>query len=89
MMLKPYTTEKSLKLAKEGVFTFIATTNVNKLEVAKFLKRLHAVTVERVTVINRKPKAARAFKKIMVKVAKNQKIPGFETVQEPKDAKKT
>lgn len=94
MRIKPYITEKSLRLAKDGIFTFTTDKLANKIELAKILKKLHNVKIEKVSAANVKPTAksfkrraglTKGFKKMIVRTAKGKKIPGFETMAQIKD----
>lgn len=93
MIIKPYITEKTLREAKDGVFTFRIDKTVNKIVASTALQKLHKVKVLAAKVINVKPSPIRfkgksghrqGFKKLLVRISKGQKIPGFEIVEKSK-----
>lgn len=90
MKIKPYVTEKTLKQAKDGVFTFTTDRKINKLAFGSMLKKLHKVDILKIATLNQKPSARRfkgykgktkAYRKMVVRIKKGQKIPGFEVVE--------
>ncbi len=96
MKLIPVMTEKSMKLTKEGGFTFWVPMNLNKLEIRKIIEDTYSVNVTAVRTINLKPSVKKnakgknqkikAGKKAMVFLKDGQKIDVFE---EEKKVKKT
>mgnify|MGYP001581028036 CR=1 FL=1 len=86
---KPVITEKSLRDAASGEYTFEVAKTANKIQIAKAVAELFKVDVKRVKtnilknrskrVLRTKQKAILpAIKKAMVKVGKEQKIDIFE-----------
>lgn len=95
MMIKPYITEKSIGQAKNGVFTFVADRAANKITISRLLEKLHSVSVIDVTSSVLKPRSRqfrgyagkeKTIKKMMVTIKAGQKIPGFEVVEDKKEA---
>ena len=93
MILRPIITEKSMKLAENGFYTFEVDKNDNKPTVAKLVADKFNVTVLAVKTINvkgetksqkrvRKTFKTAGFKKAIVQVGKGQKIAMFETPKE-------
>lgn len=87
-MLKPLYTEKSLKLAKEGMYTFMVDKGANKMslkaEIAK-LFGVHVVTIKTITVKGESGRNARGshystkpLKKAIVTLKDKEKIDLFE-----------
>lgn len=90
---RPMLTEKSMKLAGAGKYTFEVDKNATKLQVAQEVVKKFNVKVIRVKIINtkgenksqrrvRKFYQTTGFKKAIVQIEKGQKIAIFET---PKD----
>ncbi len=86
---KPIITEKSMKLAQTGLYTFSVNPDSNKLQVAKFVADKFKVKVLSVKIINVKGKSkaqrkvrgsylTAGIKKALVQVDKGQKIALFE-----------
>ena len=86
---KPVITERSLKDAQNGIFTFKAALKSNKIEVAKEIERLFKVHVAGITseIIKgkkkfvgkkRAAKYGKDTKKVRVKLVKGEKIDLFE-----------
>lgn len=97
ILKRPIITEKSMLLAKNGLFTFEVDKNANKLQIAKMVAEKFNVKVVKVKVINvkgaqksqrrtRKLYTTAGFKKAMVQLKKGEKIALFET---PKDEEVT
>lgn len=93
ILQKPIITEKSMKLAGNGLYTFLVSKAANKLQIAKTVKELFKVDVINVKTINvkgvvkmqrrvRKSFKTSAFKKALVQVKKGQIIPIFEAPKE-------
>ena len=84
---RPIITEKSYKLMEENKYTFEIDRKSNKLEVKSAIQEIFDVTVEKVNIINVKPKKRRVGrytgltrnrKKAIVTLAEGQKIADFE-----------
>ena len=84
---RPIITEKSYNLIEEGKYTFEVGKGCNKLEVKMACEKLFNVKVDKVNIMNVKPKARRvgrytgltaAKKKAIVKLAEGHKIAEFE-----------
>ena len=84
---RPIITEKSYMLMEESKYTFEVDRKSNKLEVKLAVEEIFDVTVEKVNIINVKPKKRRVGrytgltrnkKKAIVTLAKGQKIDEFE-----------
>lgn len=89
IIYKPIITEKSLKDASLGVFTFIVDKSADKLKIKKTIEDMFGVHVENVSSIIVKGKTKRVgkkraeikrpdFKKVMVKLKPGEKIGLFE-----------
>jgi large subunit ribosomal protein L23 len=88
MKVTPILTEKSLNVAKDGKYTFVVDTGLNKLEIAKLISFIYEVHVKTVRTLNYKTGEKRntrgrkvtikAFKKAVVTLAKDEKIDAFE-----------
>lgn len=83
----PYITEKSLKLTKQQIYTFVCPKNVEKISIASKIGRFYQVKVESVKTIKKRPilkKTGRksgsgpVLKKVLIKIKKGQTIAGFE-----------
>lgn len=90
---KPFITEKSMRLASVGLYTFVVAKGANKLSVARAVADKFKVKVLSVKIINTKPEEKRhrrsgkyfstsTFKKALVQVAKGQSIALFEVPKE-------
>ena len=84
---RPIITEKSYQLMEDNKYTFEVDRKSNKLEVKLAVQEIFDVTVEKVNIINSKPKKRRVGrhvgltrhkKKAIVKLAAGEKIPEFE-----------
>ena len=84
---RPIITEKSYQLMEENKFTFEVDRKSNKLEVKLAVQEIFDVKVEKVNIINVKPKMRRVGrhsgltrnkKKAIVTLAAGQKIADFE-----------
>ena len=93
ILRRPIITEKSMKLAKDGFYTFEIDKEAKKPQVAKAVADKFSVKVASVKIINikgqvkqqrsvRKSFTAAAIKKAIVQVGKGQKIAIFETPKE-------
>lgn len=93
ILLKPHISEKSMKLAGKGEYTFAVAKDADKKQVKKAVEDKFKVNVLKVAIINikggvRSQKRVRkfyrttGFKKAIVKLAKDQKIAIFETPKE-------
>lgn len=83
----PYITEKTLSLAKRGQYTLIVPRSNKKIASAKAVEEFFGVQVASIQIL-KKPSVRRRFrrqvgqgpilKKIIVRLKKGGKIPGFE-----------
>ncbi len=96
IILKPLITEKSMKMAASGVYTFIVAKRASKPEIAKEVARMFSVDVINVKTLVQKGKVkmqrkvrkfyhAKDIKKAMVQLKQGQKLAIFETVKEEED----
>lgn len=83
---RPIITEKTTKLAENGVYTFEVDMKANKIEIANAIEKIFNVKVVNVNTLNVLPKAKRvgkyaglksAYAKAMVKLQAGDKIEGF------------
>jgi len=92
-ILKPIITEKSMKLAQNGLYTFEVVKEASKPVIAKAIAEKFNVKVLKVKIINVKGKTksqrrvrklyqTAGFKKALVQLAKGQKLAIFETPKE-------
>jgi len=92
ILTKPIITEKSLKDASNGVFTFEVNKYANKIEIKKAIEEMFKVHVKRVTTTLRKGKERRVgnkrlivknpdSKRARVKLLAGEKIDLFEVGQ--------
>lgn len=90
---RPIITEKSMKLAEQGLYVFEVSKSATKPQVGKFVARKFGVKVIKVKTINvkgqlksqrrvRKLYKTAGFKKALVQVKKGEKIAIFETPKE-------
>lgn len=90
---RPIITEKSMKLAKGGLYTFEVDKNATKLQIGKIVAEKFNVKVVNVKTITSKGKTksqkrvrktykTSGFKKALVQVKKGEKIAIFETPKE-------
>lgn len=93
VLTKPHTTEKSMKLASFGEYTFLVSKKATKNMIAKIVAEKFKVDVISIKTINikgearsqrrvRKSYQTSGFKKAIVKIKKGQKISIFETPKE-------
>lgn len=93
ILTKPIITEKSMKLAQDGLYVFEVVKNATKPLIAKAVAEKFKVTVTRVRVMNVKAKVRSqkkvrrlyktgGIKKALVQVKKGDKIAIFETPKE-------
>lgn len=91
MLRRPILTEKSMKLAKNGLYTFEVDKNDTKQAIAKLISEKFKVDVIKVATLNIKGKVKSqkmvrknyqkpSFKKAAVQLKKGQKLPIFETL---------
>lgn len=89
IIIRPIITEKSAFLREQSQFVFEVAPDSNKIEIKKAVEELFKVHVEKVRVINVKPKPRRvrlapgytkAWKKAIVTLKKGESIPFFEGV---------
>ena len=86
ILIRPLITERSTELMAEGKYVFVVAKEANKIEIAKAVKEIFNVTVEKVHTINVKGKKKRVgrnvgkrpnYKKAIVKLAANETIEFF------------
>lgn len=87
--ITPIITEKSIKDAKSGKYTFKLPVNIRKNEVKNLINELFGVHVKKVwtmkkgmkkkMTISRKIKKIKAYKKVIVSLSDKEKIDVFET----------
>ena len=93
ILQKPIISEKSMKLAGDGLYTFLVNRSSTKPQIAKAVKEAFKVDIINFKTINvkgevkmqrriRKNFTTKAFKKALVQVKKGQIIPIFETPKE-------
>lgn len=93
VLLKPHISEKSMKLAGRGEYTFEVVKEANKIQVKKAVEDKFKVLVLKVAMLNtkgelrqqkrvRKSYQTKGFKKAIVTVQKGQVIPIFEAPKE-------
>ena len=98
VLIRPFITEKSMREAGMGKFTFIVATTATKYQIADVVEQQFKVDVLKVQTITTKGRTQRvgkrrteqtmaAFKKAIVTLKKGQKIDMFEVPEEKKDAK--
>ncbi len=90
IIIRPVLTEKTYRLqAENNQYVFEVARDANKVEVKKAIEELFRVNVEKVQIINVKPKPkrlrrapgkTRAWKKAIVRLRKGETIPLFEGV---------
>lgn len=89
IVIRPIITEKTAMLREYGQFVFEVAPDSNKHEIKRAVEELFKVHVEKVRVINVKPKPkrvrlapgyTRAWKKAIVTLRKGESIPFFEGV---------
>lgn len=87
IIVRPLITEKSTAMMAEGEYVFEVAKSANKVEIAKAVKSIFKVEVERVNTINVRAKKkrvgrfvgkTRSYKKAIVKLADGASIPFFE-----------
>lgn len=87
-MIQPVITEKSYSLANQGWYTFAVDRKLSKNQARKIIEDLYKVKVVKIKSLNKKTEIKRSiktrkiikkpsFKKIIVKLAKDQKIDLF------------
>lgn len=97
--LEPLLTEKSLKEAKEGRYTFMTPVGLTKFQIKEIISKSLKVTVKRVRVVKvgeelkrsgatRHLRQVLATKKAIVTIGDKDKIDLFEEVKKPKKKKK-
>lgn len=98
VLKKPLLTEKSMKLVKDGYFTFLVDKDARKEDVVKSVKALFAVDPVSIKVANYKGEVklrrnrkgytkTSGYKKAMVQLKKGQKINIFQPVEEKVEIK--
>ena len=91
MIVRPVLTEKSLKDAKEGKYTFSVAYCTTKYKIAELVGKVFGVHVKKVWVIKKGPELKRSYsrknptmrlaqKRAVVTLAKGEKIEIFEEV---------
>ncbi|MBI4032199.1 50S ribosomal protein L23 [Candidatus Berkelbacteria bacterium] len=97
LILKPVVTEKSMRLAETGRYTFFVPGETSKIAIAKLVSELYKVTVEsvRIAKLPGKPKRRGAVSgftspktKAIVALTKGQTIPGYELALETPEGTK-
>ncbi len=100
MLKRPIVTEKSMKLASLGSYTFEVDKNATKKAIAKLIADKFKVDVIKVSTLNVKGKVksqrkvrknyqTASYKKAVVKLKKGQKIALFETLGKPEEVSVT
>ncbi len=100
ILQKPIITEKAMKMAGLGAYTFLVNKDSNKLTIAKAVTEQFKVDVLTVKIINvkgelkmqrraRKNYMTKGFKKAIVQIKKGQIIPLFEAPKESASAEAT
>ncbi len=97
IIFEPVVTEKTLKQAAEGRYTFFVAPRANKIQIKKTIAELYKVEVIACNMANSKAEEKmvrgrfhakiKAKKKAIVTLKKGQKIPGFgveEKTEKPK-----
>ena len=93
VLKKPVLTEKSMRLAKDGYFTFLVDRNASKAAIIKAVKNIFGVDPVSSKVLNYKPviklqknrrryTKTSEFKKAVIKLKKGQKIDIFQPADE-------
>ena len=86
ILIRPLITEKSTELMAEGKYVFVVDKRANKIEIAKAVKEIFNVKVDKVNTVNVKGKTKRVgrtvgkrpdFKKAIVKLAAGETIEFF------------
>ncbi len=86
ILIRPLITEKSTELMTEGKYVFVVAKKANKIEIAKAVKEIFDVKVEKVNTVNVKGKTKRIgrtsgkrpdYKKAIVKLAAGETIEFF------------
>ena len=86
ILIRPLITEKTTELMSEGKYVFVVDKKANKIEIAKAVKEVFNVKVEKVNTINVKGKTKRVgrtvgkrpnYKKAIVKLAAGETIEFF------------
>ena len=86
ILIRPMITEKTTELMAEGKYVFKVAKSANKIEIAKAVKEIFNVKVEKVNTINVKGKTKRIgrtsgkkadYKKAIVKLAEGSSIEFF------------
>ena len=86
ILIRPLITEKSTELMAEGKYVFVVDKKANKIEIAKAVKEIFNVKVDKVNTVNVKGKTKRVgrtvgkrpdFKKAIVKLAAGETIEFF------------
>lgn len=92
---KPVVTEKAIRLAGSGKFTFAVSKGAAKLALAHVIEEAYKVHVEAVNIVKKPAKRKQrgtqaAIIKAIVTLKTGERIPGFElpTAEEPKPDKK-
>jgi large subunit ribosomal protein L23 len=88
VIIAPVISEKTMKLSGEGKYTFEVHSKAGKIEIAKAVEEIFNVKVEKVNVLNVRPRTKRmgkymgktsAVRKAIVKLAEGQEIDLFGT----------
>lgn len=99
LIIKPVVTEKSLRLATNGKFTFNISKGSNKIVIANTVADRYKVEVKNVNLVKNPPKpkhkltkkrgATKVKIKAIITLKKGQTIPGFELAPQEENKKKT
>ncbi len=96
MKIRPYITEKSVDLAKKGLFTVVVDKDMTKQRLISQIKESFNITAESVAILNKKNLVAkkakglakdRGFKKAVLKLKEGEVLTGYESFLEQKKEK--
>jgi len=95
--IRPYITEKTVDLAKKGMFTVLVDGSMSKPAICAKIKQYFKVSPQSVrtsvskSVVSKNRKGtkqtSRGFKKAIIFLNKGESIPGFETFTKTKEKK--
>jgi large subunit ribosomal protein L23 len=74
IIIKPVLTEKSSRLVQTNVYTFHVHSHANKHQIAAVIKKMYAVEVGEIKVLNRKGKVKKVGRKQVSKKQPTEKI---------------
>lgn len=88
ILISPMVTEKSMAKVSSGTYVFEVAKKANKAQIAQAVENFYKVKVEKINIINVASKIKlvkgrfsakrKPFKKAVITLEKDQKIPGFE-----------